>query len=88
MSAGEEVERDNEREGAVLSSSGEGRIVETSPVCSRVYMRAMLPFTARAAVWLEAPALFDAVQVYSPACLAATASIDRTLRRLPFVIEN
>ena len=50
-------------------------------------MRAyFLPFTANTAVWLEAPALFDAVQVYSPACLAATASIANTLSRLLFVI--
>lgn len=82
------------RDGRVLSF-GRRREFKTDVRASRVYdarvyiyMRARLPFTARAAVWLVAPALFDAVQAYSPACLAATASIDRTLRRFPFVIEN
>lgn len=50
------------------------------------HMRTLLPLTANAAAWLEAPALFDAVQVYSPACLVATASISSTLSRLFFVI--
>lgn len=88
MSAGEEVERDNEKEGRFCLRPTKEEWSRRCREYIRVYMRAMLPFTARAAVWLEAPALFDAVQVYSPACLAATASIDRTLRRLPFVIEN
>lgn len=34
-----------------------------------------VPLTISVAEWLVAPALFDAVQVYSPACLAFTGSI-------------
>jgi len=83
----EEVEGDDGKEGRFVFYAR--RRKNSREMRYRVCMHAhVLPFTARAAVWLEAPALFDAVQVYSPACLAATASIDRTLRRLPFVIEN
>lgn len=38
-----------------------------------------IPLTASTEEWLEAPALFDAVQVYSPECLAATESIANIL---------
>lgn len=38
-----------------------------------------VPFTAKIAEWLVAPALFDAEHVYSPACLAATDSMLRML---------
>ena len=80
--------RCGEKEGFVFARRRKNSRNVVAYIDTREHMRAMLPFTARAAVWLEAPALFDAVQVYSPACLAATASIDRTLRRLLFVIEN
>lgn len=39
----------------------------------------IVPFTARMAEWLVAPALLDAEHVYSPACLAATDSMLRML---------
>lgn len=42
-----------------------------------------VPLTAKVAEKLVAPAAFEAVQVYSPACLALTASMVIRLTRFP-----
>lgn len=43
------------------------------------YLAILVPLTTRIEEWLVAPALLEAEQVYSPACLAATDSMLRIL---------
>lgn len=55
--------------------------IATNKLCSHIIDQ--IPLTSKVAEWDVDPALFDAVQVYSPACRAATASMVSCITRFP-----